>query len=116
MLAKFSLNNKYLSNLRFLNPENITQEGQKMITYIAKNMPPVVKLETKDLDALSVEWQLLMLEDLPDFYKIEANKKIYIPIDIYWGKIFDMNTGNEKYPIIEKVVKFALYCRSKCRC
>ena len=108
MLAKFSLNNKYLSNLRFLNPENITQEGQKMITYIAKNMPPVVKLETKDLDALSVEWQLLMLEDLPDFYKIEANKKIYIPIDIYWGKIFDMNTGNEKYPIIEKVVKFAL--------
>ena len=50
-----------------------------------------------------------MLEDLPDFYKIENNKKVYIPIDKYWGNILDMNTSNEnKYPIIEKVVKFAL--------
>ena len=109
MLSKLSLKNKFLGNLRFLKPDNITQEGQKMITCISQSMPPVVKLATKDLDALSVEWQLLMLEDLPDFYKIENNKKVYIPIDKYWGNILDMNTSNEnKYPIIEKVVKFAL--------
>ena len=52
MLSKLSLNNKFLSNLRFLNPENITQEGLKMVTYIAKSMPPVVKLSTEDLDTL----------------------------------------------------------------
>ena len=76
MLSKLSLNNKFLSNLRFLNPENITQEGLKMVTYIAKSMPPVVKLSTEDLDTLSIEWQLLMLEDLPVNFVMEGNKKV----------------------------------------
>ena len=110
LLAKLSLKSVLLGNLRFLNPENINEEGQKMISYCASNMPPGFKMSTRDIDALSIEWQLLRLEDLPDLYEIdEGNKKKYIPLDKYWRQILNLKESGElKYPIIERVVKFAL--------
>ena len=108
MLQKLSLKNKFLSNLRFLNPENIP-EGQKMVMYCASKMPPISKLTDKDIDALSIEWQLLRLEELPAWYKHEGNKVVYEPIDKYWGKIISQTSRGElKYPVLEKVVRFAL--------
>ena len=52
LLSKLSLNNRFLSNLRFLKPENITMEGNKMINCAKKT--PISKLSSKDFDCLNI--------------------------------------------------------------
>ena len=75
-----------------------------MILGSAKCMPPVCKLSSRDLDALSLEWKHLVLEDIPDIPKI----KNHIPVDEYWKAIFDIHeAGEPKFPFIQKVVNFA---------
>ncbi|CAL4117850.1 unnamed protein product [Meganyctiphanes norvegica] len=70
-------------------------------------MPPVSKLSSREIDALSIEWKLLVLEDLP--FCTEENKKKTKSISNYWRVIFYLkDIGDNKYPVIEKVVKFAL--------
>ncbi|CAL4146976.1 unnamed protein product [Meganyctiphanes norvegica] len=78
-----------------------------MIINCASKMPPVSKLSSREIDALSIEWTLLVLEDLP--FCTEENKTKTISISKYWRDIFDLkDIGDSKYPVIEKVVKFAL--------
>ena len=39
----------------------------------------------------------------------EGNKKVYMPVDEYWKKILDGRISGEiKYPVLEKVIHFAL--------
>ena len=40
-----------------------------MILGVAKSMPPKFRLSTREMDALSLEWKLLLLEDLPEVKK-----------------------------------------------
>ena len=62
LLKNLSLKNKFLSNLRFLKPEYRVMSTVEMITNCAYKMPPVCKLSTKDIDALSlmngISWYL----------------------------------------------------------
>ena len=108
LLKNLSLKNKFLSNLRFLKPEYRVMSTVEMITNCAYKMPPVCKLSTKDIDALSYEWNLLVLEDLPVSCN-SGNKKKPVAVDKYWRTILDlMDCGEVRYPIIGKVVRFAL--------
>ena len=58
---KLLLKNKVLANLRFLKPENRKTEGERMIVGWAKVMPPVAKLTSREMDALSLEWKHLVI-------------------------------------------------------
>ncbi|CAL4116830.1 unnamed protein product [Meganyctiphanes norvegica] len=70
-------------------------------------MPPFSKLSSREIDALLIEWTLLVLEILP--FCTEENKKKTISISKYWRDIFDLKyIGDSKNSVIEKVVKFAL--------
>ena len=95
--------NKFLANIRFLQPEYRNMEGEKIILGCAKHMPPVSKLSSREMDALSIEWKHLILEEIPDIPKINN----HIPIEEYWKSIFEINElGEPKFPLIEKVVRF----------
>lgn len=96
--------NKFLSNLRFLKPEYKTCEGEKMILKCVDKMPPVCKLNSREKDALSMEWKHLVLTDIPEIPKVNG----HIPIDTYWKTILEMNdNGEPKFPNIKKVVNFS---------
>ena len=96
--------NKFLANLRFLQPDYRKSEGESMILKCADKMPPIFKLSSREMDALSIEWKHLVLQDLPEIPKING----YIPVDVYWKTIFNIkDNGEAKYPYIEKVVHFA---------
>ena len=97
------LKNKFLANLRFLQPEYRNIEGEKMILGCAKRMPPIFKLSSREMDALSMEWKHLVLEEIPEVPKVNN----HIPVQEYWKAISEINeAGEQKFPIIEKVVKF----------
>ena len=99
-----SLKNKHLANLRFLSPEYRTVEGERMILRCASSMPPNFKLTSREMDALSIEWKLLVLQDIPK----DRNGE-HIPINVYWKTIFEIkDLGETKFPMIQKVVRFAL--------
>ena len=101
-----SLSNKLLANLRFLKPENKNIGAEKMILGVAKSMPPKFRLSTREMDALSLEWKLLLLEDLPEVKK--DKDKQYVCVRKYWKSIFDIKDADEmKFPLIQKVVLFA---------
>ena len=101
---KLPLKNKVLANLRFLKPENRKTEGERMIVGCAKVMPPVAKLTSREMDALSLEWKHLVIQDLPEIPKIDN----YVPVKEHWESIFEINdAGEPKYPLIKKVVHFS---------
>ena len=67
-------------------------------------MPPNFKLTSREMDALSIEWKLLVLQDIPK----DRNGE-HIPINVYWKTIFEIkDLGETKFPMIQKVVRFAL--------
>ena len=99
-----SLDNKLLANLRFLNPENKRIEAEKIVK-VASAMPPKFRLTTRERDALSIEWKLLGLETIPEVKKVKG----HICVRDYWNTIFDLkDAGDTKFPLIQRVVKFAL--------
>ena len=98
------LKNKFLANLRFLKPENRNIDGEKMILGCAKFMPPVCKFNSREMDALSMEWKHLVLQDIPEIPKIDN----HIPVVDHWKAIFEIvDEGEPRFPLIEKVVRFA---------
>ncbi|CAL4194638.1 unnamed protein product [Meganyctiphanes norvegica] len=100
-----SLKNKFLANLRFLKPENKVIEGEKMILGCASFMPPITKFKSRDMDALSIEWKQLILEDVPEVRKTND----HICVRDYWKTVFELkDAGEPKFPLIQKVVWFAL--------
>ena len=100
-----SLQNKFLANLRFLKPENKIAGGEKMILDCASSLPPISKFTPKDMDALSIEWKLYVLEDLPEIEKVNG----YVPVREYWKRVFELeDAGEPKFPLIQRVVRFAL--------
>ena len=93
---KLPLKNKVLANLRFLKPENRKTEGERMIVGCAKVMPPVAKLTSREMDALSLEWKHLVIQDLPEIPKIDN----HVPVKEHWESIFEINdAGEPKYPL-----------------
>ena len=104
LVKNLPLKNRFLANLRFLKPENRNIAGEKMILGCAKFMPPVCKFTSRELDALSMEWKHLVLQDIPEIPKIDN----HIPVEEYWKSIFELvDEGEPKFPLIEKVVRFA---------
>ncbi|CAL4245848.1 unnamed protein product [Meganyctiphanes norvegica] len=91
-----------MADLRCLAPTNRTVSYERAIVRLAKKLPPDVRLTTREIDNLPLEWKYLVLE------KIIANK--YDSLQTHWGKIFQMRdeVGDKKFPIISKVVKFCL--------
>ena len=112
LLKNLSLNNKYLANLRFLNPVSRSVESEKWIVKCAQKLPPGSKITHVQLDTLATEWKMLILDKIPKNWYIDESNN-YIPIDKYWSKIIDMKDQNNepKYPVISKVVKccFAIF-------
>ena len=105
MQKNLSLKNKYLANLRFLHPDYRKMEGEKMILSCASSMPPNFKLTSREMDALSIEWKQLILQDIPKAKKGDD----HIPLNVYWKSIFKINDfGEIKFPNIKKVARFAL--------
>ena len=97
-----SLSNKLLANLRFLKLENKNIGAEKMILGVAKSMPPKFRLSTREMDALSLEWKLLLLEDLPEVKK--DKDKQYVCVRKYWKSIFYIKDAVEmKFPLNQKV-------------
>ena len=71
LLKNLSLSNRYLANLRFLNPEFRNTESEKRIIESAKKLPPFAKITHIELDLLATEWKILTLERSPeDWYYI----------------------------------------------
>ena len=97
------LKNQFLANLRFLKPENRNIDGEKMILGCAKFMPQVCKFTSREMDALSMEWKHLVLQDIPEIPKIDN----HIPVVDHWKAIFEIVDGEPRFPLIEKVVWFA---------
>ena len=63
----------------------------------------VSKLTSREIDALSLEWKHLVIQDLPEIPKIDN----HIPVEEHWKAIFEINdAGEPKYPLIEKVLCF----------
>ena len=99
------MNNVFLANLRFLKPENKAIKGEKMMLGVAASMPPVYELTPREMDALTFEWKLLILEDVPEPEK----KNGHICVTSYWQAIFNIeDDGEPKFPLLQKVVRFAL--------
>lgn len=99
------LKNKYLASLRFLHPNYRTVEGEKMILRCAASMPPNFKLTAREMDVLSIEWKLLVIEDISN---IRVGND-HIQLNDYWKAILDIkDLGEHKFPTIRKVVRFAL--------
>ena len=72
---------------------------------VASAMPPKFRLPTRERDALSIEWKLLGLETIPEVKKVKG----HICVRDYWNTIFDLkDAGDTKFPLIQRVVKFAL--------
>ena len=70
-------------------------------------MPPKFKLSSREMDGLSIEWKILILEELPEVKKDKG--KDHICVRKYWKMIFDLRDEDDiKFPIIQKVVKYAL--------
>ena len=62
-------------------------------------------LTTGERDALSIEWKLLGLETIPEVKKVKG----HICVRDYWNTIFDLkDAGDTRFPLILRVVKFAL--------
>ena len=98
------LKNQFLANLRFLKPENRNIDGEKMILGCAKFMPQGCKFTSSEMDALSLEWKHLVLQDIPEIPKIGN----HIPVVDHWKAIFEIvDEGEPRFPLIEKVVWFA---------
>ena len=105
LMKHMSLKNKYLANLRFLHPKYRTVEGEKMILRCASSMPPNFKLTSREMDALSIEWKQLVIQDIP---KVRSGDD-HVPLNVYWKSIFEVRDfGEFKFPIIKKVARFAL--------
>ena len=55
------------------------------------------------MDALSMEWKHLDLQDIPEIPKIDN----HISVVEYWKVIFEIVEDEPKFPLIKKVVQFA---------
>lgn len=109
LLTNLSLNNSYLANLRFLNPELRNIESEKRIVKCAKKLPPGAKIGHIQLDIFTLEWKNPVLESIPKSWFIDENKN-YLPIDKYWSQIMKIKDqiNDPKYPMISRVVKCCL--------
>ena len=71
-----------------------------MILGCAKLMPPICKLLKENW----MEWKHLIIQEIPEIPKVNN----HIPVEEHWKAIFEINdAGEPKFPLIEKVVRFA---------
>ena len=62
-------------------------------------------IKSRDMDALSIEWKQLILEDVPEVRKTND----HICVRDYQKTVFELkDAGEPRFPLIQKVVWFAI--------